>query len=321
MKRIFSKNGFCLFRWAILAAVLLVPAFAGCRGKPSEEVAEEPIPVPIPVVPGEDEPSEPARKADDADQEDTDEEKPAEEATPATPTDEATEPVMPEKHEPDIQKKPPVGTEPSPPEEGSTKPAETMESSPSAAPKDVPAPKTQPQEEEAVPIEPPAELHEPKVALSEEHQQTCLIGVGDAFPDLELVDLSGAKKSLASLAGEKVTVVVFWSTRQAMARYQFKTLEREWAGPFRAAGVQVVAVNVSDEADVAKTLYQETGGSFPCLLDPEGRQFAKVARSKLPRTYVLDGQRRVRWFDIEYSRSTRRELKNALFFLLKQNDQ
>jgi hypothetical protein len=48
------------------------------------------------------------------------------------------------------------------------------------------------------------------------------------------------------------------------------------------------------------------------LLDAEGRAFAEVGSEKLPRTYLVDAQGKILWFDIEYSLSTRRELHQAL---------
>jgi hypothetical protein len=48
------------------------------------------------------------------------------------------------------------------------------------------------------------------------------------------------------------------------------------------------------------------------LLDPEGKAFAQVGSEKLPRVFVLDGAGKIVWFDLEYSHSTRRELKQAV---------
>jgi len=52
------------------------------------------------------------------------------------------------------------------------------------------------------------------------------------------------------------------------------------------------------------------------LLDADGSAMAKVGLEKLPRTYLLDAQGKILWFDIEYSRSTRRELLEAVRFVL-----
>ena len=45
---------------------------------------------------------------------------------------------------------------------------------------------------------------------------------------------------------------------------------------------------------------------------PTAPPWPKSARTPLPRIYVLDAQRRIAWFDIEYSEATRRELQQTL---------
>ena len=48
------------------------------------------------------------------------------------------------------------------------------------------------------------------------------------------------------------------------------------------------------------------------LLDSEGEALAKVATRRLPRTYLLDKKGKILWFDMEYSASTRRDLRDAI---------
>jgi hypothetical protein len=52
------------------------------------------------------------------------------------------------------------------------------------------------------------------------------------------------------------------------------------------------------------------------LCDPEQSLLARVAPGKVPATYLLDAAGKVLWFDIEYSRSTRRELAEAIRYTL-----
>ena len=54
------------------------------------------------------------------------------------------------------------------------------------------------------------------------------------------------------------------------------------------------------------------GANFPTLLDADGKAFAQIGSEKMPRTFLLDPQGKILWFDIEYSLSTRRELHQAL---------
>jgi peroxiredoxin len=180
-------------------------------------------------------------------------------------------------------------------------------------------PKVEPtQETPIVPLPPADTLHEPTVVLSDHHAAMCMVSVGDEMPPMQLMTLDGTTQDLRDFLGEKLTVVVFWSTEQALGREQFERLQHETVSLFRGHGVNVLAINVGDTAEEIQQLYDEVGGTFACLIDADQSQFATIASSKLPRTYLLDAQARILWFDIEYSRAARRELRNAVYFFLQQ---
>ena len=172
-------------------------------------------------------------------------------------------------------------------------------------------------EKSAIPMAdpPPIALRQPRVEMSVAHQETCLVGVGDAMPELPLVDLNGAEAPLRPILGEKLTVVVFWSSEYVFAREQFQRLARE-TSRFQKYGVSAAAVNIGDPPEVVSRLFTRHGGGFQCLLDANGEALARVARRKIPRVYLLDAEGRILWFDIEYSRTTERDLRNAIYFYL-----
>jgi len=153
----------------------------------------------------------------------------------------------------------------------------------------------------------PAEI--PPVRLSKGHEALCKVKVGDTMPDVTLPPLTGgAPVKLSSLFGKKATVVVFWSPDRRMAREQLADLGPDVVAPFGEAGVAVVGIAVGAPAAMLKAATRE----FPNLLDADGKAFAQVGSEKLPRTYLLDPQGKILWFDIEYSLGTRRELHQAL---------
>jgi len=156
----------------------------------------------------------------------------------------------------------------------------------------------------------------PKVVTTEDHRKTSLVHVGDVMPDLALSDLQGNPTSLSSEMGEGLTVVLFWTTELDMALEQFHRLGVELAFPFQAHGVRVIAVNVGAPLELVKSKLPQADPGFVPLVDSDGTAFAKVATRILPRTYVLTSDRRVLWFDLEYSRPMRRELNRALFYYL-----
>jgi peroxiredoxin len=159
----------------------------------------------------------------------------------------------------------------------------------------------------------PAEI--PPVLFTKAHEALCRIKVGDTMPEIMLprIGNGGDKANLADLAGEKATLVVFWKADRRMAREELEELRRDVIELFSDKGVAVVGIAVDESNESAEAaLQQRAKVEFPNLLDRDGNVFAKVGSDKLPRTYLLDPNGKILWFDIEYSLSTRRELHQAL---------
>ncbi len=165
---------------------------------------------------------------------------------------------------------------------------------------------------------PPAEVHKPEVILSERHLQTCRVGVGDSFPALTLPDQEGTSHELSQLMGDRMTIVVFWNSNNMYAREQFSRIMKEAYDRYAALGVKVVTINVGDTPEVVQNLVAEYKITTPCLVDVERKAFEQVANDLLPRTYLLDAEGKILWFDLEYSRSQRLSLHNAVHYQLKQ---
>jgi peroxiredoxin len=159
----------------------------------------------------------------------------------------------------------------------------------------------------------------PPVALSKSEEKLCRVKVGDTMPAIELDQIGGGRTSLAELAGETATVVVFWKSDRRMARQQLADMKPDVLEPFGEVGIAVIGIAVGESAESAQGTLERAGASFPNLLDMEGKAFAQVGTEKLPRTYVLGPQGKILWFDIEYSLATRRELQQALRALVHGN--
>lgn len=156
----------------------------------------------------------------------------------------------------------------------------------------------------------------PPVRLTEREQELCRVQVGGTMPEIRLDQLAGGQADLAALRGKGATVVVFWSSDRHAARQELADLGPDVLQPFRERGVAVVGIIVQETPENARTALQEAGAEFPNLLDSEGTAFAQVGSERLPRTYVLDAQGKILWFDIEYSLATRRELRQTLLAVL-----
>lgn len=162
-----------------------------------------------------------------------------------------------------------------------------------------------------------AEIHEPSVALSRDHRATCRRFLGDVLPDANLADAQGQSHSLAASWGPRFSVVVCWNADNAYALDQFQEIPNELA-PLQERGVRVIAIHVGPPPEDYAQLCQQHGKDILCLVDPDGEYFAQLATRKLPRTYLVDAHGTILWLDLEYSRTTRYDLRNALYYYLQQ---
>jgi len=112
--------------------------------------------------------------------------------------------------------------------------------------------------------------------------------------------------------GKKATVVVFWKSDRRMAQQQMADMQRDVLDAYGQRGVAVVGIAVNEREADAQAMLKKARVTWPNLLDAAGEAFAQVGSVKLPRTYLLDTQGKILWFDLEYSEATRRDLMQAL---------
>jgi peroxiredoxin len=141
---------------------------------------------------------------------------------------------------------------------------------------------------------------------------TCRIKIGQDMPDGELAGLDGKRVHLQSLLGKRLTVVLFWPVKSIYASEHLENLDQEFRRPYSAKGVAVVSIAEGGAADAVKKKMKAAAADLPVLVDADGTYFAKVATERVPRTYLLDAEGKVLWLDVEFSRSTRRDLKQAI---------
>lgn len=158
----------------------------------------------------------------------------------------------------------------------------------------------------------------PPIFLSEGHQNSCILIQGDSIPDFELVDIEGHKQKLSDLLGKRLTLLCFWTGEVPAAFQQLQDLGPDIVDVYGAEGVSVVTVNFLQSADEAKAVASRAGATVPILLDSDGTVFAQVAKNYLPRTYLLDRDGKIIWFDLEYSTATQRHIDQAIQFGLAQ---
>lgn len=214
-----------------------------------------------------------------------------------------------------------LGCSPERPSEPPAAPSGPVAPSPEP-PKESPA---EPQPKQPIPIEVPETLKQlepqptviPEVQLSAALKATCKIGVGDSLPEASLSTADGKTASLGQLRGEAATVVFFWAagdteTSKKIAASALADIQADAVSAYGPKAVNAVAVNQRDSAEKVAEILAQAKIGFLVLMDPDGGYFAQVATERLPRVYVLDRQGKIVWFDVEYSETTRRILKEVL---------
>jgi peroxiredoxin len=155
----------------------------------------------------------------------------------------------------------------------------------------------------------------PQVLLSDGHAALCKVKVGDAFPAIALPQVGGGEAKLATLAGSKATVLLFWAPNHWMSRIAAADVSKDVAAKIKDKSVGLVGVVETKNAQDAQAEMTKFGVKFAQLLDADGAALAQVGAGSLPRVYVLDAQQKIVWFDIEFSEATRRELGQTLSVL------
>ena len=172
-----------------------------------------------------------------------------------------------------------------------------------------------PAEDEPVTVteEPTPPLTIPVVSLDAANATTCLVKVGDTFPEGTLTDAAGKPIQVQSLLGKNLAVIYFWTNKDPYSVAGLEdlgTLIPKELTDMEA--VRVIAVNEGDSPEAVRPLLEKTPSKTLHLFDSDGAYFKKIATKNLPRVYLLDSDGKIVWFDIEYSRSMKRNLQQAL---------
>jgi peroxiredoxin len=152
----------------------------------------------------------------------------------------------------------------------------------------------------------------PPVVMSKQHEALCIVKVGDKLPLISLNRLGDRPTRLGELFGRTATVVAFWRADRRATRTLLSDLGPDVSETFRQRGVAVVGVAVQTPEGEVRSSLEQASAQMPTLLDADGQAFALLGKDRLPRVYLVDGDGKILWFDIDYSLATRRELNQAL---------
>jgi len=109
---------------------------------------------------------------------------------------------------------------------------------------------------------------------------------GTEIVDFELLDLSGATRSLSDFRG-KVVFLNFWATWCGPCRFEMPSMEILYQ-ELNSSGLEIVAVNLQEDRESVQSFVDEYGLSFSVLLDTTGRVGATYGARSIPTTYIVD---------------------------------
>jgi peroxiredoxin len=91
---------------------------------------------------------------------------------------------------------------------------------------------------------------------------------GTKVPDFELKELNGSAYRLSSLKG-KVVFINFWATWCPPCREEMPSMQKLY-DKFRDAGLEILAVDLQEDAKTVRPFVEEHRLTFPILFDEKG---------------------------------------------------
>ncbi|MDA8087900.1 MAG: TlpA disulfide reductase family protein [Nitrospiraceae bacterium] len=119
-------------------------------------------------------------------------------------------------------------------------------------------------------------------------------------PDFVLKDMNGRTTKFAGIEGQKLTVLLFWSTWSAYSKQALEQMERFYS-KYKSKGLSVVAIDVDAQEITGQTLSQiksEIDGmklDIPVSIDYGLVAFHDYGVIAVPSTVILDKNRVIKY--------------------------
>lgn len=126
------------------------------------------------------------------------------------------------------------------------------------------------------------------------------VQVGAEVPDFSFKAISGETRKLSDLRGEKLTIVVFWSTWSKNSEKSLVRMQKVYR-QYKDQGLSVIAINADDQRisdeTVAKIrdMADRLKLTFPILVDHGLAAFHDIGVVALPTTILLDKERIIKY--------------------------
>jgi len=124
--------------------------------------------------------------------------------------------------------------------------------------------------------------------------------VGAQAPDFSLEDFNGQSLSFEDLSGEKLTMVIFWSTWSRNSDKALAKAQKLYTD-YKEKGLKIIAVNAegqqltADKITAISSMVQELGLEYQVLLDQGLSVFYDYGVIALPSIVIMDPDRTIRY--------------------------
>ena len=137
------------------------------------------------------------------------------------------------------------------------------------------------------------------------------VQVGDTLPDFRVTLSDGAEFDTSTLGGS-VSLIMFFDTSCPDCREMLPRVQQVYDSFRDQEGIRMAFISrAEDEASVA-SYWAEEGLTLPYYADPSRTIYSLFADATIPRIYISDAQRVVRFAHTDYPLPTARELAEEI---------
>jgi len=109
--------------------------------------------------------------------------------------------------------------------------------------------------------------------------------------DFTLQFLNDGSAALSSYKG-KVVILNFWATWCPPCRAEMPSMEKLY-NQFKTQGLEILAVNISENNNTVKQFIQNNNYTFPIMMDSNGRVSGIYGIKAIPTSFIIDREGKI----------------------------